>query len=94
MNTTTISSFDELMKRKRRLEKEMAICEDEIEDKVYELTHPFATLFANGYYDDEIETCDDEVSPTIQKGYKIVTNAVRLVQIFRIGKSIYSDFKK
>lgn len=93
MNIVTINSLDELSKRKRELKKEMIACEEEIEYKVYDLTHPFATLFSNSESDDD-EIYEDEMPQQLKKGYKFISNAMRLVQIFRIGKDIYSDFRK
>jgi len=94
MNLHTINSLDALRRRKRKIKKEITMYEEDIMDKVDELTHPFTALFSSSTTSEEFDEYEGEISFPFKKGYKIAANVVKFVQIFKIGRSIYMDFKK
>ena len=88
-----IVSLDDLRRRKKKVRKKLAKCEDRIMEHTYELTYPFTTLFSSSVMD-ENEDYEKKLSPFYQKIYRLAMNAKRFFEIFKMGKSIYSDFKK
>ena len=85
-----IDSLKSLRRQKSKINRKLKRCEVEIVEDYYELIHPFAkgnlVSFVGGEY--------NELPSPVSGVYKFVLNARRFVEIVKMGKSIYMDYKR
>ncbi len=98
MDFTKINSLDSLYKRKRKIAKEIKYCEDSISDSFQNIVTPFEEILRpdNSIEEDDFITemecySQPKFMYNIMKGVK---NGKRLVQMFKLGKAIFYDYKK
>ncbi len=88
MNKNNIRSLDSLIKRKRYIRRQTKKYEEQISDDFFSLAHPF-TGFVN-----TVNNCECEEDIPVTGVYKVALNAKRIVDILRLGFSIYCDVRK
>lgn len=88
MKTENINSLKALKRRKERVVKEMGRCEDRLMDDYQAMTQPVANLVNSvreGEYDGGLP---------LDGMYKFALNAKRVVDMVRLGVSVYKDYRK
>ncbi|NDV46998.1 hypothetical protein D0T49_08050 [Paludibacter sp. 221] len=88
MKNKNIKSVYDLKRRKEKLVKEMSKCEEQMMDDYLALTQPVSDVI-HSFQDNEF---NNEVP--LQGVYKLALNAKRVLDIVRLGASIYNDYKK
>ncbi len=83
-----IDSLKALKMRKMRVARELNRCEDRLMDDYIAMTQPVTSLVnsvRNGEYEGDLP---------LDGMYKFALNAKRVVDMFRLGYSIYKDYRK
>lgn len=88
MKDNKIRSLKSLMRRKESVARELQECEEQITNDYMALTQPVSNLvhsFQRNEYDGDLP---------FNGVYKFALNAKRVVDIVRLGASIYNDYRK
>lgn len=88
MKSNNINSLDDLIKRKKNVRKEMLACENQMVDEYYAFAHPVSNLVHL------IQNKKNNRSFVASGFYKFALNTKRVMDIVRLGTSIYNDYKK
>lgn len=93
---TNINSLESLRKRKSKISKKIVRCEEEIINNYYQMISPFSNLININSRESNNSVIKEESkeSSFINKIDKTIQNVRRLSEIVKIGKEIYSDFKR
>ncbi len=91
MNNTGIRSLADVQKRKLDIKKELALCEEKIQESYFNFTHPFS--FVNKLLGKDCESNQENLSPCEAAG-SMGLKLKRIIGVASTAISVYSLIKK
>lgn len=88
MKRSDIKSIDDLRLRKAVVKREIEICEDQLATDYYIFTSPVANIVRF------VKRREEEKIISNSGFYKFVSSARKVANIFQIGFSLYSNYKR
>ena len=88
MKSKNIRSLKKLRQRKEQILTKLAKCEEQITDDYLALTQPISSLI-HSTHDAE---CNEDLP--FAGVHKLVLNSKRVVDILKLGISVYNDYRK